>query len=198
MTATRLDQPADTADITDNDARFAQNFTMDLRNSDTENSDTEKVSPKLTALVNDDFQTLYALQYQSMVRLAQALVDTVEAAEEVVQQAFVKVYERWHRIDDPQSYLRVAVVNGARSELRKREVRRRVGLQRRRPDPAPDSDYLIDALDKLNERRRTALVLRYFGDMSQAEIAEAMKIRQGTVKSLLSRGVDDLRQVIER
>ncbi len=161
-------------------------------------SDSLEVLARITTRVNDDFQTLYARQYWSMVRLAQALVDTVESAEEVVQQAFVKVYERWRRLDDPQSYLRVAVVNGARSELRKREVRRRVGLKSRRADPLPESDYLMDALNKLDERRRTALVLRYYGEMSQAEIAEAMKIRLGTVKSLISRGLTDLRQVIER
>ncbi|MCY4067535.1 MAG: SigE family RNA polymerase sigma factor [Acidimicrobiaceae bacterium] len=195
MTATRLHAHGNAANSPATDVAADAADALSVRPGD---PGALRASPRLTAFVSDDFQALYTLHYRPMVRLAQALVDTVESAEEVVQQAFVKVYERWRRIDDPKGYLRIAVVNGARSELRKREVRRRVGLRSRRPDPAPESDYLIDALGKLDERRRTALVLRFYGDMSQAEIAEAMRIRQGTVKSLISRGLADLRQVIDR
>ena len=75
------------------------------------------------------FGDFYGLHYRPMVRLAQALVDTSECAEEIVQDAFAKVYERWDRLSEPGGYARIAVVNRARSELRKREVRRRVGLR---------------------------------------------------------------------
>ena len=143
------------------------------------------------------FGDFYGLQYRPMVRLAQALVDTSESAEEIVQDAFVKVYERWNRLDQPAGYLHVAVVNGARSELRKREVRRRVGL-RVRPAAAPGApDYLIDALDRLSPRQRTALVLRFFAQMSERETADAMGVRPGTVKSLVSRGLAELRKAIQ-
>ena len=108
------------------------------------------------------------------------------------------MFERWNRLDEPAAYLRAAVVNGARSELRKREVRRRIGL-RLRADSAPaEGDFLIDALDRLSPKRRTALVLRFYGQMSEREIAEAMGVRPGTVKSLMSRGLTDLRGVIKR
>ncbi len=144
------------------------------------------------------FEDFYTTNYQPMVRLARALVDTAECAEEIVQDAFVKVYERRNRLDQPAGYLRIAVVNGARSELRKREVRRRIGLQVR-PDPAPAGrDYLIDALGKLAPKRRTALVLRFYAQLSEKETAQAMDVRPGTVKSLVSRGLADLRKVIER
>ncbi|MDE0216014.1 MAG: SigE family RNA polymerase sigma factor, partial [bacterium] len=75
------------------------------------------------------FDDLYRREYEPMVRLARGLVDTMELAEEVVQDAFAKVLDRWGRLDRPGAYLRTAVVNGARSELRKREVRRRIGLR---------------------------------------------------------------------
>ena len=140
------------------------------------------------------FGDFYGLHYQSMVRLAQALVDTSECAEEIVQDAFVKVYERWNRLDRPAGYLHVAVVNGARSELRKREVRRRVGL--RAVAASGERDYLIDALDRLSPKQRTALVLRFYAQMSERETAEAMRVRPGTVKSLVSRGLAELRRVI--
>jgi RNA polymerase sigma-70 factor (sigma-E family) len=149
-------------------------------------------------LVHDDFNQLYQYEYVGMVRLARGLVDTTERAEEIVQDAFAKLLDRWNRVDEPGAYLRTAVVNGARSELRKREVRRRVGLQRR-PDPDPlERDYLIDALDKLPPKRKTALVLRYYADMTEKEIASTMGVRPGTVKSMLSRGLAELRTVIER
>jgi RNA polymerase sigma factor (sigma-70 family) len=132
-----------------------------------------------------------------MVRLARGLVDLSETAEEIVQDAFVAVFERWDRLSEPAGYLRTAVVNGARSELRKREVRRRVGLRARPAEAPAERDYLIDALDTLSPKQRTAIVLRFYAQMSERETAEAMGVRPGTVKSLVSRGLADLRRVIQ-
>lgn len=144
------------------------------------------------------FHDFYSAQYAPMVRLARGLVDTSECAEEIVQDAFVRVYERRDRLDEPVRYLRTAVVNGARSELRRREVRRRIGLRQRVASPPAERDYPIDALDSLAPKRRTALVLRFYAQLSEREIAEAMGVRPGTVKSLVSRGLADLRGVIKR
>lgn len=143
------------------------------------------------------FEYFYGLHYRRLVRLAQALVDTPESAEEIVQDAFVKVYERWNRLDQPAGYLNIAVVNGARSELRKREVRRRVGLRAHPPATPGERDYLVDALDGLSARQRTAIVLRFYAQMSERETAAAMGVRPGTVKSLVSRGLAELRRVIQ-
>ena len=144
-----------------------------------------------------DFDVFYRAEYAPMVRLARGLVDTSECAEEIAQEAFAKVFERWDRLDTPGGYLRTAVVNGARSELRKREVRRRVGLDRPQQVSA-ERDYLSDALDRLPPKRKTALVLRFYAELSEREIAETMGIRPGTVKSLVSRGLAELREVIEK
>ena len=148
-------------------------------------------------VITADFEEFYRTEYAPMVRLARGLVDASEAAEEIAQDAFARVFERWDRLDSPGGYLRTAVVNGARSELRKREVRRRVGLGQPRQVPA-ERDYLVDALDRLAPKRKTALVLRFYAGLSEREIAEAMGVRPGTVKSLLSRGLADLREVIEQ
>ena len=144
-----------------------------------------------------DFDEFYRAEYAPMVRLARGLVDTSESAEEIAQDAFAQVFERWDRLDSPGGYLRTAVVNGARSELRKREVRRRVGLDRP-PQPDAERDYLVDALDQLPAKRKTALVLRYYAGLSEREIAETMGVRPGTVKSMVSRGLAELREVIEQ
>ena len=144
-----------------------------------------------------DFDEFYRVEYAPMVRLARGLVDTSESAEEIAQDAFAKVFERWDRLDVPGGYLRTAVVNGARSELRKREVRRRIGPGQLRQVPA-ERDYLVDALDRLPPKRKTALVLRFYAGLSEREIAETMGVRPGTVKSLVSRGLAELREVIEQ
>ncbi len=133
-----------------------------------------------------------------MVRLARGLVDTTEAAEEIVQEAFAKVLDRWSRLDQPGAYLRTTVVNGARSELRKRQVRRRIGLRPLLPPDPQEQDYLLDALDHLSNRHRTVLILKFYADMTEKEIAQAMGVRPGTVKSATSRGLAELRKVIEQ
>ena len=144
------------------------------------------------------FDDLYRDEYEPMVRLARGLVDAPEIAEEIVQDAFARVYERWSRLDHPGGYLRTAVVNGARSELRKREVRRRIGLRPFIPPQSEDRDYLLDALHQLSPRQKTALVLRFYADMTEREIAQAMGVRPGTVKSATSRGLAELRKVVEQ
>ncbi|MCY3578703.1 MAG: SigE family RNA polymerase sigma factor [bacterium] len=144
------------------------------------------------------FDDLYRDEYAPMVRLARGLVDTQEIAEEIVQDAFARVYERWSRLDHPGGYLRTAVVNGARSELRKREVRRRIGIRPFIPSQPEDRDYLLDALDQLSSRQKTVLVLKFYADMTEKEIAQAMGMRPGTVKSATSRGLAELRKVVEQ
>lgn len=144
------------------------------------------------------FDDLYRAEYEPMVRLARGLVDLPETAEEIVQEAFAKVFDRWGRLNQPGAYLRTTVVNGARSELRKREVRRRIGLRPLLiPNPG-ERDYLLDALNQLSPRQKSALVLRFYADMTEKEIAQAMGVRPGTVKSATSRGLAELRKVIEQ
>ena len=145
------------------------------------------------------FDDLYRTEYVPMVKLARGLVDSSERAEEIVQDAFAKVFERWNRLNEPGGYLRVSVINGARSELRKREVSRRFGLTRRAETTATtERDYLIDALDQLPAKQKTVLVLRFFADMSEKEIADTLSIRPGTVKSTTSRGLARLRKALEQ
>jgi RNA polymerase sigma-70 factor (sigma-E family) len=142
------------------------------------------------------FEALYLAHYRPMVRLAYVLVEG--SAEEVVQDAFAKVYERWGAIDRPPAYLRTCVVNGARDVLRRRQL-----AVWRRPDPSPEFsdlgvDHLLDALAVLPPRRRAAVVLRYYEDLSESEIAVVLGVRPGTVKSMLHRSLLQLRGVIER
>jgi RNA polymerase sigma-70 factor (sigma-E family) len=152
---------------------------------------------------------LYATHYRSLVRLAALLVRDIGTAEEVVQDSFVAMHGGWCRLRDSEkalSYLRQAVVNRSRSVLRHRVV-----VDRNAPKPAPDMPSaehgafallertaVIAALRTLPARQREALVLRFYGDMSEAQIATAMQISKGAVKSHTARAMATLRTVLER
>jgi RNA polymerase sigma-70 factor (sigma-E family) len=151
---------------------------------------------------------LYTAHYRSLVRLAALLLDDVGTSEEVVQDAYVKMHGAWGRIREPEAavgYLRTTVVNLARSRMRRRQV-----AQKHAPKPMPDApsaeqgaldrlerDRVLVALRGLPARQRQCLVLRYYGDLSEAQIAEAMSISPGAVKSHASRGMAALRAALE-
>jgi RNA polymerase sigma-70 factor (sigma-E family) len=152
---------------------------------------------------------LYSIHYRSLVRLAALLVRDIGTAEEVVQDSFVAMHGGWRRLRDSDkalSYLRQSVVNRSRSVLRHRVV-----VDRNAPKPAPDMpsaehgaialferSAVISALRTLPPRQREALVLRFYADMSEAQIAETMQISRGAVKSHTARAMTALRTVLER
>ena len=151
---------------------------------------------------------LYSLHYRALVRLAALLVRDTPTAEEVVQDAFVAMHGGWQRLRDAENalaYLRQAVVNRSRSVLRHRTVVDK-NMQKAPPD-MPSAEHgalaqlersaVIAALRGLPVRQREAIVLRYYADLSEAEIAAAMKISRGAVKSHTSRGMAALRSALE-
>jgi RNA polymerase sigma-70 factor (sigma-E family) len=157
---------------------------------------------------DDAVVELYRAHYTGLVRLSAMLLGDVGAAEEVVQDAFVAMHGSWTRLRDPDkalAYLRRAVVNRSRSQLRHRAVAAR-------HQPAPPADVasaesyamvsaqraeVLDALRALPRRQRETLLLRYYCDLSEAQIADALGISQGAVKSHAFRGLAALRTVLE-
>jgi RNA polymerase sigma-70 factor (sigma-E family) len=151
---------------------------------------------------------LYRAHHRDLVRLATLLVDDQGSAEEAVQDAFVSVARRDPRgLADPGAYLRTAVLNNARSMLRKRRVRRRHLRSVEPPASAPGADHavLLDedarlvlaALDRLSQRQREVLVLRYWSDLSEVEIASTLGISTGAVKTHAHRGTAALARILE-
>jgi len=152
---------------------------------------------------------LYAAHYRSLVRLAALLLRDMATAEEVVQDSFVAMHDGWRRLRDNDkalSYLRQSVVNRSRSVLRHRMV-----VDKNAPKPAPDMpsaeqgaiallerSAVVTALRTLPRRQREALVLRFYGDLSEAQIAATMGITKGAVKSHTARAMTALRSVLER
>jgi len=152
---------------------------------------------------------LYSRHYRALVRLAALLVRDTPTAEEVVQDSFVAMHGGWQRLRDAEkalAYLRQAVVNRSRSVLRHRTVVDK-NLQKAPPD-MPSAEHgalvllerhaVVAALRDLPDRQREAIVLRYYADLSEAEIAAAMGISRGAVKSHTARGMTALRAALER
>jgi len=142
--------------------------------------------------------TLYEAHAPSLVRLALVILGDQGAAEDVVQDAFLGLYRRWDHLADPSAapaYLRTSVLNGCRIAMRRRS--RRGGVPDGRPLESAeatvlhvqDQRALIAAVRRLPARQREALVLRYFLDMTEDQVAAAMQVSRGTVKSATSRAI---------
>ena len=153
----------------------------------------------------DDVTTVYLTNYQQLVRIAAFMLTEPAAAEDVVQDAYLKVTAGVHRIHDSAkvlAYLRQAVVNGARSRLR-----RRVVALRHAPPPPPDApgadEDAYTALQQravvraLSRRQREVLVLRYYADLTEQQTADTLGISVGSVKAYASRGIDALGDCLE-
>jgi RNA polymerase sigma-70 factor (sigma-E family) len=156
-----------------------------------------------------DIERLYRTQRLAMVRLALLLVDDRETAEDVAQDAFAALHRRWqslHTEDAAIGYLRTCVVNGARSVLRRRRTVRR--------QPQPDADLfvaesadrrvllaeehreVIAAMRHLPARQREVIVLRYWSELTEPQIAATLGISVGSVKSSASRGRDAIAAIL--
>jgi len=153
-------------------------------------------------------EQLYATHYRQLVRTSVLLVRDLGTAEEVVQDAFVAMHDRWRTLREPDkavAYLRQAVVNRSRSVLRHRTVVARHQPVPPAPLPGADEDALaserrrtvLDALQQLSPRQREVLTLRYYLDLDEATIADTLGISRGAVKSHASRGAATLRTLLE-
>ena len=146
----------------------------------------------------DGVAELYRQEYAPMVRLAHLITGSNEVAEDIVQESFVKMYQNWDRAAQPGAYLRMVVVNGCRSWHRRRRLERE-RLPRPVPEAVePETREMLDALARLGVRQRTALVLRFYADLSEADVARALGCRPGTVKSLVHRGLRELERTIDQ
>jgi RNA polymerase sigma-70 factor (sigma-E family) len=170
---------------------------------------TRAERPPGTAWDADDaVEELYAAHYRSLVRLAVLLLRDQAAAEDVVQDSFVAMHDRWRRLREPDralAYLRQTVVNRSRSALRHRGVEQRYapvlatdvrGATADHAEAGVHRDAVLGALQQLPTRQREVLVLRYYVDLDEAAIADALGISRGAVKSHASRGAATLRTLL--
>lgn len=156
----------------------------------------------------DHLTETYRVHYKSLLGLAALLLDDTASCEDVVQEAFIRVHSARKRVRDPEktlAYLRQTVVNLSRSALRRRIVGLKL-LSKPMPDMASaeegayeqlERDELIHAMRGLQRRQREVLVLRYFADMTEAQVAEVLGLSLGSVKAYGSRGIAALRVAME-
>jgi RNA polymerase sigma-70 factor (sigma-E family) len=155
-----------------------------------------------------DFDTFVAASTDSLMRTAYLIVGDLQDAEDLVQETLLKVAGRWHRVrrmERPVAYARRILVNRALTDAGRRTRRRRELTGETLPDRVDDADEplafdaheeLLKVLATLPTRQRTAIVLRYFLDLPEAEVAAAMKCSLGTVKSTAARGLARLEQAL--
>ncbi|MEO7260703.1 MAG: sigma-70 family RNA polymerase sigma factor [Jatrophihabitantaceae bacterium] len=162
----------------------------------------------MTQSLTIDIAGLYAAHRLQLVRMAVLLVDDIGSAEDVVHDAFTTLHQRQSQVREPAAalgYLRMTVMNNARSVLRRRQTaRRHLSLARLQDAEPADSELMLAAahqevlaaVRQLPTRQREVLTLRYWANLSEAEIAEALSISRGAVKSNASRGMDKLESIL--
>ena len=164
-------------------------------------------APAVPRTADEAVRLLYGTHWHQLVRLATLLTRDASVAEELVQDAFVSLHRRWSSLADPgaaHGYLRTTVVNNARSVLRHRGVEERY-RQPGPPEPsgpeeravqATEDARVLAALRSLSRRQQEVLVLRYYADMSEQEIATTLGMSRGAVKSHAHRGIAALRDAL--
>ncbi|MEX1124694.1 MAG: SigE family RNA polymerase sigma factor [Acidimicrobiia bacterium] len=154
-------------------------------------------------------ESLYKQEATSLVRLARLFTDDRTAAEDLVQEAFIRLFHSAHRIDDPgraAAYLRSIVLNLARDHNRRGllSLRHQESVTDRVLPVEPDEEVVrnegeaevLDALRSLSPRQRDCLVLRFFLDLSEKEIASTLQISPNSVKTHTQRGMSALALIL--
>ena len=155
---------------------------------------------------------LYAEHALGLTRLAHVMLDDRATAEDVVHDAFCGLYRHWSNLADPgkaQAYLRSAVLNGSRSVLRRSGHGPVFDIREYRDAPeTPDAETVLlaaqtresvlTALRRLPDRQREALVLRYYLDLADSEIAAVMSVGESTVRSTVHRGLASLGRILSK
>ncbi len=151
-------------------------------------------------MIDRSFDDVYRASRPGLVRLAYLIVGSSAVAEELVQEAFLRLHQRFTEVDNPPAYLRVTVVRLCTTA--KRRVAAEVERERRAQEPLTSGEHQIDetwdAIQQLQPDRRAVLVLRFYEDLPHDEIARVLGCPVVTVRTRLHRALADLRKEVER
>lgn len=157
---------------------------------------TEAVVVQPQGTPSSSLADVYAREHDCLARLACLLTGSTLVAEDVVHDAFVQLQQRWTRVERPGAYLRTAVVNGCRGYHRKLRRERASYAELVSTATLPETPLVLDVLARLPYRQRAALVLRFYADWPDDQIAEHLGCRPATVRSHVHRGLDAMRKVL--
>lgn len=145
------------------------------------------------------FAAFFVEVWPYAVRLAGLMAQDASLGEELAQDVLSRMYRSWDSIEQPYGYLRRALVNAVNNQTRiERTSRLKLPLVASSDRVDPDTDHMADAIAALPVRQRTVIVLRYYADLPEADIAQALNCRPGTVKSLASRALARLAKEIQQ
>ena len=137
----------------------------------------------------ETFDACYRRLWPPMARLAHLVTGSAALGEEVAQDAFLGLQQRWGSVEQPDAYVRSAVLNRARSAGRRAQRERPGEVPEHGRDLTPEADAVWDVLRRLPQRQRAAVVLRFYADLPDDEIAALLGCRPATVRSLIHRAL---------
>jgi RNA polymerase sigma factor (sigma-70 family) len=159
---------------------------------------THGAAPALSGS-GQSFEEFYANAWPWASRLASFLTQDTSAGEDIAQEVLTTMSQRWEVTDHPAAYLRASLVNASKNwHRRSRTMRDALPLLAGSDRLDFHAEELSDAIARLPFRQRAVIVMRYHGDLSESEIADALCCRRGTVKSLASRALKALAKEIEQ
>jgi len=142
-----------------------------------------------------DFDDVYSEHYAQMAKTAFLLLGNSGEAEEVTQEAFTTLFQRWDTIDNPPGFVRTAIVNRSRDIGRRRTTKLRlVNRIRSQRSTQSEPEFVLDVLQTLDLDLRELVVLRFYADLTIAQIAQDLGIPEGTVKSKLHKAIGHLKR----
>lgn len=144
-----------------------------------------------------DFESVFEREHRAMVRLAFLLLGSQSLAEEAVQDAFARLLDRFDTVENPGAYVRTSTVNRCRDLLRRRKLERSALSAAPPSSLGEDGVELLDVLAALDQNRREVIVLRFYLGHSASEIAQMLGVAEGTVRSRMQRGLEDLRRQLD-
>lgn len=159
-------------------------------------SETAALEKETPDAVARSMGAVFTREHDRLVRVAYLLTGSSAVAEDLVQDAFVSLHRHWDGVRQPSAYLRVTVVNACRAHHRRNRRERSHFPELVTDTVVPETPVVLDVLAELPYRQRAALVLRFYEDRPDSEIAQALGCRPATVRSLVHRGLATLRKVI--
>lgn len=154
--------------------------------------------PLSADLEERSLEDVYRTEFAGLMRLAYLMTGSNAVAEDLVHDVFVRVADRIDLLENPAPYLRVAVVNACRHHHRRAMRLTRPASETGDPEPpTADAVAVRQALMAMSARRRAAVVLRFYADLPHEQIADALGCRTATARSLVHRGLEDLRGALD-
>lgn len=145
-------------------------------------------------LKQETFEDVYSRELDHLVKVATFMLGTQSLAEEAVHDGFIKLHNNWFEVNNPGGFVRTAVVNRCKDLMRRNNVsNKKMRILKNSVPSSDENHYLIDALAKLEPKRRAIVVLKYYGSYTIREIAEMLALAEGTVRSNLNRGLAELK-----